>query len=154
MVLATASIVSNEVCVTVVVGVVPSSNILIVESCEVIVTLVVLSTFPTKNVEKVLFSVLVSVLVDGVVISTVVVSTIGELVDIGSVVVSRLVGLVLKSVNVIVVDSTVEVAISLVLLTVFSPVLVDVSLSDISGGVTVTVCTFVEAVSLSLDVVL
>lgn len=136
------------------VGVVPSSNILIVESCEVIVTLVVLSTFPTKNVEKVLFSVLVSVLVDGVVISTVVVSTIGELVDIGSVVVSRLVGLVLKSVNVIVVDSTVEVAISLVLLTVFSPVLVDVSLSDISGGVTVTICTFVEAVSLSLDVVL
>lgn len=136
------------------VGVVPSSNILIVESCEVIVTLMVLSTFPTKNVEKVLFSVLVSVLVDGVVISTVVVSTIGELVDIGSVVVSRLVGLVLKSVNVIVVDATVEVAISLVLLTVFSLVLVDVSLSDISGGVTVTVCTFVEAVSLSLDVVL
>lgn len=53
------------------------------------------------------------------------------------------------------VGSTVEVAISLVVLTVFSLILVDVSVSVVrSGGVTVTICIFVEAVSLSLDVVL
>lgn len=82
VVLVTDSIVSNDVCVTVVVGLVPScSNILIVvDSCGDVVTLEVLSTFSIENVEKVFFSILavVSVLV---VMSKVVVSTIGELVD-------------------------------------------------------------------------
>lgn len=49
------------------------------------------------------------------------------------------------------VGSTVEVVTCLVVLTVLSLILVDVSLS---GGIMVTICIFVEAVSLSLDVVL
>lgn len=78
VVLATDSIVSNEVCVTEVELVPSGSNtFIVVDSCED-VTLVELST---SSIEKVLFSILASVSVDGVVISKVVVSTIGELND-------------------------------------------------------------------------
>lgn len=81
VVLATDSIVSNEVCVTEVELVPSGSNtFIVVDSCED-VTLVELSTSSIENVEKVLFSILASVSVDGVVISKVVVSTIGELND-------------------------------------------------------------------------
>lgn len=79
VVLATDSIVSNEVCVTEV-ELVPSGSNTFIDSCED-VTLVELSTSSTETVENVLFS----VLVDGVVISKVVVSTIGELNDTGKV---------------------------------------------------------------------